>query len=98
MGTKILIISVFLSETILFFPAGDTFAAERPFWLNKCASCHDGKTAPSTESLVEKYKTVEEFTEAVQTKGHKGMNILKGSLPLIKKIAQELGIKESQGK
>ena len=98
METKVLIISVFLSGTILFFPAGDTFAAERPLWLNKCASCHDGKTGPAAESLVEKYKTVEEFTDAVQIKGHKGMNILKNSLPLIKKIAQELGIKKSQGK
>src|SRR3990170_5959471 len=98
MGTKILIFSVSLSGTILFFQAGDTFAAERPFWLNKCAACHDGKTGPAAESLVEKYKTVEEFTDAVQTKGHKGMNILKNSLPLIKQIAQELGIKESQGK
>ena len=88
METKVLIISVFLSVTILFFPAGDTFTAERMFWLNKCASCHDGKTAPAAESLVEKYKTVEEFTEAVQTKGHKGMNILKGSLPLLKKVAE----------
>jgi len=98
MKTKILIISVFLSGTILFFSAGATFAAERTLWLNKCASCHDSKTAPAAESLVEKYKTVEEFTEAVQTKGHKGMNILKGSLPLLKKVAEELGIKESQGK
>ena len=98
MKTKILIISVFLSGTILFFSTLDTFAAERVLWLNKCASCHDGKTAPAAESLVEKYMTVEEFTKSVQTKGHKGMNILKSSLPLLKKIAQELGIKESQGK
>ena len=98
MKTKTLIISVFLSGAILFFSAGATFAAKRTLWLNKCASCHDGKAAPVAESLVKKYKTVEEFTEAVQTKGHKGMNILKGSIPLLKKIAQELGIKESQGK
>ncbi|MBI5048777.1 MAG: hypothetical protein HZB54_07515 [Deltaproteobacteria bacterium] len=98
MKTKTLIISVFLSGTILFFPDGDTFAAERTLWLNKCASCHDGKTAPPAESLVEKYKTIEDFTKAVQTKGHKGMNILKSSLPLLKKIAQELGIKELQEK
>ena len=82
----------------MFSSAGNTIATKRTLWLNKCASCHDGKTAPAAESLVEKYKTVKEFTEAVQTKGHKGMNILKGSRPLIKKIAQELGIKESQGK
>ena len=82
----------------MFSSAGNTIAAKRTLWLNKCASCHDGKTGPAAESLVEKYKTVEEFTDAVQIKGHKGMNILKNSLPLIKKIAQELGIKESQGK
>jgi len=82
----------------LFSSAGNTIAVKRTLWLNKCASCHDGKTAPAAESLVEKYMTVEEFTKSVQTKGHKGMNILKSSLPLLKKIAQELGIKESQGK
>ena len=98
MKTKILIISVLLSGTILYFSAPGTFAAERPLWSNKCASCHDGKTAPAAEYLVKKYKTVEEFTEAVQTKGHKGMNILKNNVPLIKKIAQELGIKELQKK
>jgi len=98
MKTKTLIISIFLSGTILLSSAGNTIAAKRTLWLNKCASCHDGKTAPAAESLVEKYKTIEDFTKAVQTKGHKGMNILKSSLPLLKKIAQELGIKESQGK
>jgi len=98
MKTKILIISVLLSGTIVFLSGGDTFASERKLWLHKCASCHDGKTAPAPESLVEKYKTVEEFTKGVQTNGHKAMNILKDSLPLIKRIAQELGIKESQGK
>ena len=98
MKTKILIISVFLSGTTLFFSVGNTIAAKRTLWLNKCASCHYGKTAPAAESLVEKYKTIEDFTNAVQTKGHNGMNILKSSLPLLKKIAQELGIKESQGK
>jgi len=97
MKTKTLIISIFLSGTILFSSAGNTIAVKRTLWLNKCASCHDGKTAPAAESLVEKYMTVEEFTKSVQTKGHKGMNILKSSLPLLKKIAQELGIKESQG-
>lgn len=98
MKTKILIISVLLSGIIVFLSGVDTFASEHKLWLHKCASCHDGKTAPASESLVEKYKTVEEFTKGVQTKGHKAMNILKESLPLIKRIAQELGIEESQGK
>ena len=98
MKIKILIISVLVSGTILFFSVGDTFAAKRTLWLKKCASCHNGKTAPPAEFLIEKYKTVEEFEKGVQTKGHKAMNILKGSTPLIKKIAQELGIKKSQGK
>lgn len=98
MKTKILIISVFLSGTTLLFSAGNTFAAKRTLWLKKCASCHNGKTAPPAEFLIEKYKTVEEFEKGVQTKGHKAMNILKGSTPMIKKVAQELGIKESHGK
>ena len=96
MKRRILIISVLLSGTIVFLSVGDTFASERKLWKHKCASCHDGKTAPAPESLVEKYKTVEEFTNGVQTEGHKAMNILKDSLPLIKRIAQELGIKELQ--
>lgn len=98
MKTKFLIISIFLSGAILFFSAGGTFAAKRTLWLKKCASCHNGKKAPPAEFLTGKYKTVEEFEKGVQTKGHKAMNILKGSSPLIKKVAQELGIKESQGK
>ncbi|MBI3755432.1 MAG: hypothetical protein HY265_04640 [Deltaproteobacteria bacterium] len=98
MKTKVLIISVFLSGIILLFSSSDTFAAELPLWVNRCASCHDGKTAPASEVLVKKYKTVEEFTKAVQTKGHKAMNFFKNSIPLIKKIAQELGMKETQGK
>lgn len=98
MKRRIFIISVLLSGTIVFLSVGDTFASERKLWKHKCASCHDGKTAPAPESLVEKYKTVEEFTNGVQTEGHKAMNILKDSLPLIKRIAQELGIKELQVK
>lgn len=93
MKTRILIISV-LSGTLMFFSGGNTFASERNLWLQKCASCHDGKRAPAPESLIEKYKTVEKFTKGVQTEGHKAMNILKDSLPLIEKIAEELGIKE----
>lgn len=98
MKRRILIISVLLSGTIVFLSGGDTFASERKLWKHKCASCHDGKTAPAPESLVEKYMTVEEFTKGVQTEGHKAMNILKESLPLINRIAQELGIKELQVK
>ncbi len=98
MKRRILIISVLLSGTIVFLSGGDTFASERKLWKHKCASCHDGKTAPAPESLMEKYKTVEEFTKGVQTEGHKAMNILKESLPLINRIAQELGIKELQVK
>jgi hypothetical protein len=98
MKTKVLIISVLLSGAAVFLLGGETSASEHKLWQHKCASCHDGKTAPVPESLVEKYKTVEEFTKGVQTEGHKAMNILKDSLPLIERIAQELGIKESQGK
>lgn len=94
MKTRILIISVLLSGTIMFFSDGNAFASEGNLWQQKCASCHDGKRAPAPESLIEKYKTVEKFTKGVQTEGHKAMNILKDSLPLIEKIAEELGIKE----
>lgn len=77
MKIKMLMIPVLLSGAVVFLSGGDTFASERKLWLHKCASCHDGKTAPAPESLVEKYKTAEEFAKGVQTNGHKAMNIIK---------------------
>ncbi|TAN41893.1 MAG: hypothetical protein EPN25_04025 [Nitrospirae bacterium] len=84
------IISVFLAEA----PA----AARAKLWPRMCASCHDGETALSKEALREKYPTVEVFTAAVMDKGARCMNILRNDRKLIKKIANEIGIKDSEEK
>jgi hypothetical protein len=63
------------------------------FWPKMCASCHDGKTAISKEAMREKYQTAEAFTEAVLNKGDRCMNILKNDKKMIKKVAEEIGLK-----
>lgn len=99
MKTKLFIVSALLSFIIAMSFGNDASAVDkRKLWMQKCASCHDGKTAPNADALVKKYKTVEELAEAVKTKGHKGMNMLKGDPNLIKMIAKELGIKKADKK
>ncbi len=65
-------------------------------WSNMCASCHDGKTAPDMESLRLKYVTIDAFTDAVKSRGHQCMNILKNDESLIKKIGREIGLKDTE--
>ena len=84
------IFSVFLAEA----PA----AARAKLWPRMCASCHDGETALSKEALREKYPDIEIFTAAVMSKGNRCMNILRNDRKLIKKIANEIGIRDSEGK
>jgi len=71
-------------------------ADSRKLWTNMCASCHDGKTAADMESLRLKYVTIEAFTVAVKSRGHRCMNILKNDESLIKKIGREIGLKETE--
>ena len=88
------VITVFvLCLTIASFVSSSNAENNRKLWSNMCASCHDGKTAPDMESLRAKYRTVDEFTAAVESKGHRCMNILKNDEALIKKIAKEIGLK-----
>lgn len=68
-------------------------ATQTQFWGKMCASCHDGKTALSKESMREKYQTVTVFTEAVMKKGDRCMNILKNDKKMIKRVAKEIGLK-----
>ena len=75
------------------FASGSNAESNRKLWSHMCASCHDGKTAPDMESLRVKYMTVDKFTVAVESKGHRCMNILKNDESLIKKIAKEIGLK-----
>ena len=59
-----------------------------------CASCHDGSTAISKETLNEKYQTVSAFTDAVLQKVGRCMNILKNDKKMIREIGGEIGLKE----
>ena len=81
--------------TMSFQP--DSHAADsKKLWANMCASCHDGTTAPDMESLRLKYMTIEAFTVAVKSRGHRCMNILKNDESLIKKIGREIGLKDAE--
>jgi len=82
-----------LTICIIFASAA---AVRKKLWSNMCASCHDGKTAPDVESLMLKYQTVDVFAEAVKSKGHRCMNILKNDEALMKKIGREIGLKETK--
>lgn len=85
------LLSIFLTGSIFI---SDTHAVTRTqFWPKMCASCHDGKTAPSKEALREKYQTASAFSKAVLNKGDRCMNILKNDKKLIKKVANEIGLK-----
>lgn len=90
--------SIFLMLLTVFFLsnifASHTHAVTRTqFWSKMCASCHDGKTAMSKEAMREKYQTAAVFTEAVLNKGDRCMNILKNDKKMIKKVANEIGLK-----
>jgi hypothetical protein len=92
----------FIFFTVLFitmsFHSDCAAADSKKLWSNMCASCHDGKTAPDMESLRLKYATIEAFTVAVKSRGHRCMNILKNDESLIKKIGREIGLKETEQK
>ncbi len=72
----------------------DAYAGTRTqFWPKMCASCHNGSTAISKEAMREKYQTVSAFSEAVLNKGGRCMNILKNDKKMIRKVANEIGLK-----
>lgn len=76
------------------FISGCAKKPEPKLWSNLCATCHNGKTAPTADVIRSKYKTTEEFAVAVKARGHRCMNILKNDDSLIKKVAREIGLKE----
>lgn len=90
----------FIFFTVLFMTMSfhpDSLAANKmKLWSNMCASCHNGKIAPDTESLRLKYVTIDAFTDAVKSRGHQCMNILKNDEALIKKIGKEIGLKDTE--
>ncbi|MEJ2697058.1 MAG: hypothetical protein P8013_10465 [Candidatus Sulfobium sp.] len=67
---------------------------ETKLWSNLCAACHNGKTAPTSDVIRDKYRTTEEFAVAVKARGHRCMNILKNDNSLIRKVAREIGLKD----
>ena len=87
----LMLLMVFFSGSIF---TSNTHAVTRTqFWPKMCASCHDGKTAITKEAMREKYQTVRAFSEAALNKGDRCMNILKNDKKMIKKVANEIGIK-----
>ena len=69
-------------------------------WERMCESCHDGQTVlngkivMSKEQIKAKYKTLDELVKAVSCEGPPCMNILKHDKTLVRKVGEELGIKE----
>lgn len=68
-------------------------------WERHCASCHDGKTVlngkvvPSREKLKEKYRTLDEFSNACSgSASGTCMNILKHDRKLFIEVGREIGI------
>ena len=43
-----------------------TLPAYAGLWEDNCASCHNGKVAPSRETILQKYKTINQFMTAVR--------------------------------
>ncbi len=87
----LILLTVFLLDSI--FASNAHAVKQTQFWPKMCASCHDGKTALSKEAMREKYKSVSVFSEAVLTKGDRCMNILKNDKKMIRKVANEIGLK-----
>ena len=86
----LLLMALFLGSVFV----SNTYAVtQTKFWPKMCASCHDGKTALSKEAMREKYQTVSAFSEAVQNKGDRCMNILKNDKKMIENVAKEIGLK-----
>ena len=94
MKSEKLVLAVFILCLItISFISSSKAENNRKLWSHMCASCHDGKTAHDMEALRAKYRTVDAFTVAVDSKGHRCMNILKNDKSLIKKIGKEIGLK-----
>jgi hypothetical protein len=85
---------LFLALLSFAMTSGCARKPETKLWSNLCATCHNGRTAPTADVIRNKYKTTEEFAAAVKVRGHRCMNILKNDNTLIKKVAREIGLKD----
>lgn len=90
---SMLLIALFGIYLCSIFVSNAHAVARTQLWSKMCASCHDGQIAMSKEAMREKYQTVAVFTEAVRNKGDRCMNILKNDKKMIKKVANEIGLK-----
>jgi len=61
----------------------------------KCVVCHkpDNKPAPSKSSLLSKFKTAKELIGAAKASKNPMMKAVQGDDDLLKKAAQDLGLK-----
>jgi hypothetical protein len=73
-------------------------------WDRMCAACHDGQTVLngkvviSKEQMKEKYKTIDELVKAMTCDGPPCMNILKHDEKLVRRVGEEIGIKNIRKK
>lgn len=88
---------------VLLFPllVGFTSGTHRgSLWERMCEACHDGKTVLNGKVVMDKqqiktkYRTLDELVDAVTCKAPPCMNILKHDEKLVRKVGQEIGIKE----
>ncbi len=95
-------IAVFLAAVLFSFSmilSSPGHAVKRAeLWENMCESCHDGKTAPDAEWMRDHFGSVDEFVDAIKSRGNRCMNILKHDETLARKIALEIGIRDGKGK
>lgn len=90
------IVGVVLASVFAVYGFGGQAAASGKMWSNLCESCHNGTVAPAAESLRERYRSVEEFKEAVRTRGDRCMNILRNDEKMIERVAREIGIAQER--
>jgi len=51
---------------VLFASLLSISSAYAGLWETNCASCHNGKAAPSKESITKKFKSADDFMDAVR--------------------------------
>ena len=60
---------------------------------NTCVACHNGKTAPSKEKLLEMHKTAESFVKAAKDEQNPLMKSIQKDESGLKDAAKEIGLK-----
>ncbi|KWT86946.1 MAG: hypothetical protein H7843_13650 [Nitrospirota bacterium] len=60
---------------------------------DKCAGCHNGKTAADKAAVTAKFKTAADFIKASQESKSPMMNAVKGNEAELKAAAADLGLK-----